>query len=74
MIINENNKKLVHHLLAYECDEDFIPPSKFGQECGSVPLPSEVNQKCSVKMFIAWGIGGQLASQNKSVLKIIYLQ
>lgn len=52
----------MHHLLAYECQDDFDGTKYSGFECGSAGLPSGVSAKCSTKLFIAWGVGGQYVS------------
>ena len=36
MLINKNNKHLVHHLLAYECEDNFVPNADGGRECGTL--------------------------------------
>lgn len=60
ILVQKENRRFIHHLLAYECDDGFDgTPYIGGKECGSAGLPSAVSSKCMTKMFVAWGIGGQ---------------
>ena len=59
MLVNKTNRNFVHHLLGYECKEDFVPPDNAGGECGAVLLKPEVEAGCRQKLFVAWGVGGQ---------------
>lgn len=63
MDINRENRKYVHHLLGYECDEDYEPIDlNKGYECGYVDLPQDIQFKCHSRLFIAWGVGGNHVS------------
>ena len=58
MHVNENNKRLVHHLAAFACSDNFVPSSLSGRECGSVYLPNDIANNCQQSVFFAWGVGG----------------
>jgi hypothetical protein len=59
MLVNKDNKHMVHHLLGYECSNGFEPSKDLAQECGNVILSDELAMHCRTKMFMAWGTGGQ---------------
>lgn len=62
IIVDPNNKRNVHHLLAYECDNGFVPPEPLARECGSKELPTNFAVNCLSRLIIAWGIGGPAVS------------
>lgn len=59
MLVNDDNRHLVHHLLAYECDDGFNSSAFSGRECGAAGLGSNAARNCQNRLFVAWGIGGQ---------------
>jgi hypothetical protein len=60
MMVNPINRKNVHHLLVFECEDGYVPKEyPYEHECGAVPLDVDVNKNCHVKMIVAWGIGGK---------------
>ncbi len=63
MVVNPSNKQNVHHLLAYECDDDYVHSKPLAQECGKKSIPSTTANKCMRKLVIAWGIGGPHVSR-----------
>lgn len=66
ILVQKENRRFIHHLLAYECDDGFDgTPYIGGKECGSAGLPTAVSSKCMTKMFVAWGIGGQYVNTQK---------
>ena len=50
MIVNPLYKKNVHHLLAYECDDDYVLTTPLTRECGIKGVPGTVGRKCMQKM------------------------
>ena len=62
-MINQKNKKYLHHVSVHECSKNYEPKDKMPQECGSVPLPENVTTNCMQKQIIAWGTGGQYVSK-----------
>ena len=50
MIVNPDNKRFVHHLLAYECDDDFVLTTPLAQECGKKGVPGPIGRSCMRKM------------------------
>lgn len=69
MVINPLYKKNVHHLLAYECDDDYVLATPLAQECGRKGLPSSVGSKCMQKMVCKFYI--VLHNSNFSVFNLI---
>lgn len=59
MLINKNNKDIVHHYDVHECDNEYIHTQNITQECNNVALPQHVNQNCQGRLFVAWAVGGQ---------------
>jgi hypothetical protein len=58
MFINPKNKKYVHHLVAYECDDEYSHSQSFvAQECGSVRLPISIASRYR-RLVVSWGVGG----------------
>lgn len=74
IIVNPKNKRHVHHLLVYLCDDDFIPPEPLARECGQVEIPTVFMSNCFSKMMIAWGIGGAFVSQPFFKKKLDYFR
>ena len=58
ILVNKANQKLVHHLAAFACSDNFVPSSLSGRECGSVYLPNDIANNCQQSVFFAWGVGG----------------
>ena len=50
MIVNPLYKKNVHHLLAYECDDDYVLTTPLAKECGVEGVPRTEGEKCMQKM------------------------
>jgi len=59
-IIQEGNEGIVHHMLLYECDDDF-PRSNLSYEgtLGSPDMPPAVRQCAGPSVIAGWAIGGQ---------------
>ncbi|XP_078364957.1 DBH-like monooxygenase protein 1 [Oculina patagonica] len=59
-IIQEGNEGVVHHMLLYECKDDF-PRSNLSYEgfLGSPDMPPAVKECIGYSTFAAWAIGGQ---------------
>ncbi|KAJ7382900.1 DBH-like monooxygenase protein 1 [Desmophyllum pertusum] len=59
-IIQEGNEGVVHHMLLYECSDDF-PRSNISWEgdLDSPDMPPAVNECRGFSMLAGWGIGGQ---------------
>ncbi len=50
MVVNPIYKKNVHHLLVYECDDDYVLTAPLARECGRRGLPAMTGRKCMQKM------------------------
>ena len=59
--IQEGNEGIVHHMLLYECDDDF-PRSNLSYEgtLGSPDMPPAVRQCAGPSIIAGWAIGGQV--------------
>ena len=60
MLVNKQNKDIVHHYDVLECDDEYNSTEKVAEEC-YVNMSDYVMEKCRLKglTFIAWSIGGQ---------------
>ena len=59
-VIQEGNEGIVHHMLLYECDDDF-PRSNLSYEgMGSPDMPPAVRQCVGPSIIAGWAIGGQV--------------
>ena len=59
-IIQKGNEGIVHHMLLYECDDDF-PRSNLSYEgMGSPDMPPAVRQCVGPSIIAGWAIGGQV--------------
>ncbi|KAL9974729.1 hypothetical protein ACROYT_G011808 [Oculina patagonica] len=59
-IIQEGNEGVVHHMVVYECKDDF-PRSNLSYEgfLGSPDMPPAVDECHGTSFFAVWAIGGQ---------------
>ena len=60
-IIQEGNEGVVHHMLLYECSDDF-PKSSLSYEgtLDSPDMPPAVKECAGPSIITAWAIGGQV--------------
>ena len=64
-IIQEGNEGVVHHMLLYECSDDF-PKSSLSYEgtLDSPDMPPAVKECAGPSIITAWAIGGQVLVTN----------
>ena len=70
ILINKKNKKYFHHVLVYQCENNFQPESDISQQCGEIPLPFDVISNCIKKLVITWAIGGDTVICQYTALKV----
>ena len=60
-IIQEGNEGIVHHILVYECSDDF-PRSNLSYEgtLDSPDMPPAVRECAGASVIAGWAIGGQV--------------
>jgi dopamine beta-monooxygenase len=60
VLINKINKQNFHHLLGFECDEEFVPTGPLAKECGEAGVPEDVGQHCMSRLMFVWAIGAEI--------------
>ena len=70
-IIQEGNEGIVHHMLLYECSDDF-PRSNLSYEgeMRSPDMPPAVRQCAGPSVIAAWAIGGQVSVKKYDIFNL----
>ena len=70
-IIQEGNEGIVHHMLLYECSDDF-PRSNLSYEgeMRSPDMPPAVRECAGPSVIAAWAIGGQVSVKKYDIFNL----
>jgi hypothetical protein len=70
ILISKENLNDVNYIMAFECDDNFVPQKIKSNECNR--MPSEIKKQCKSKVLYAWSFGLPFVSFFKQIILINY--